>query len=465
MSEQIIANTDLAINVGQGLDVDLIIGKGIESINNQIRFSQNKIDINKQWQTSSLELFVVVEGNQLAVVEFSPTTEEEVRNQVESLVKFALKMPPSPFFQGIEERKLKYSLVPGIFDSKIDDFRQKAPQYVNASIDAAIAAGAKRAAGSFLFGQEDIYTHSSAGPQGKYSRTFYNLTIRGFQAELDASGQGLTCGPKPSIAEKELTVAGERAGHFSKLHQGAHQAKPGKYDIVMAPAVAANLLGKIPAMANPVSIMMGMSALGDKMGEKLAPEFVSVSDNGLKSGGLASSPFDFEGTTRQKTSLIRDGILINFIHNTSSANMFQGESTGNGELLDLGSVWGGSTGSKILIPAFTNIIFNDGDHSLDELLEGSTPTVFVTCNWYTRFTSRISTEFSTIPRDAAFLIERGELGKPLKNFRISDNLLRQFTNIEAIGNDRVQVKWWEVLNPTWISTVRVKDCRITTATQ
>lgn len=465
MTEQMKAFTDLALDYGQDMNVDLIIGRGVNRIYNQIRFSQNKIDINKQWQTELLELFVVVKKNQLAVIEFSPGSDEHVRKQVRELVKFAEKMSPSPFFHGVEERITTHSHLSGIFDSKIKDFREKAPQFVNASIDTAIATGAKRAAGSFLFGQEDFYLRSSAGPYGNYSRTFFNLTIRGFQEELDASGQGLACGLIPTTAEKELTAAGERAGHFSKLHKGAHQAKPGKYDIIMAPAVGANLLGNIPAMANPVSIMMGMSALGDKMGEKLTPEFVSVSDNGLKSKGLASSPFDFEGTPRQKTDIIHEGILINFIHNTSTGKMSQGKSTGNGELLDLGSIWGSRTGSKILIPALTNIIFNNGDHTFDELLEGSNPAVLVTCNWYTRFTSRISTECSTIPRDAAFLIKNGELGKPLKNFRISDNLLRQFTNIEAMGNDRVQVKWWEVRTPTWIPTIRVKDCRITTATQ
>ncbi len=464
MTEQMKAYTDLAIDFGQD-HVDLIIGRGIERINNQIRFSQNKIDINKQWQTSILELYVVVENNQQAVVDFSPTSNKNIRKQIKSLVKFAQKMSPSPLFQGVEEKTTAYSQLPGTFDAKIEDFREKAPRFVNTSIDAAIAAGAKRTAGSFLFGQEDIYLHSSAGPHGNYSRTFYNLTIRGFQAELDASGQGLACGQNPSSAEKELTAAGERAGHLSKLHQGAHQAKPGIYDVIMAPAVAANLLGKIPSMANPVPVMMGMSALGDKMGDKLAPEFISVSDNGCQSGGLASSPFDFEGTARQETPIIQNGILVNIIHNTSTAKISQGKSTGNGELIDIGSTWGSKIGSRLLIPFSTNIVFNNGDRSFDELLEGSNPTVFVTCNWYTRFTSRISTEYSTIPRDAAFLIENGELGKPVKNFRISDNLLRQFTNIEAIGDDRIQVKWWEVPIPTWIPSIRVKNCRITTATQ
>ncbi len=454
------AYVDLSVEIGQKLDIDLIIARGISNIENQIRFSQNKIDINKQWHSNVIELVLVVDDNRVSTTEFSPTSNENVKENVEESIKFTKKMAASPFFQGTEEKISSYPKQEWLADTKILDYREKAPNDVNACIDAALAAGAIRVAGSYLFGQKTVSLKSSAGPRGSYTGTYYNLTIRAIQKELDASGQGLACGRIPSGAEKEFITAGERAGHLSKLHQGAKQVKRGIYDVVMAPAVAANLLGVIPGMANPLAIMMGRSALGDKMGEKLAPEFVSVQDNGLQQDGLNSSPFDVEGTPRQTTPIFKEGVLINFIHNTSTAKMSGGSSTGNGELFNFG------VGIKLLGPSPTNLVFNNGDHSIEELLEGSNSTIFVTCNWYTRFTSVISTEYSTIPRDAAFLIENGELGQPVKNFRISDNLLRQFANIEALGNDRVQVKWWsQVTNPTWIPTVRVKNCRITTATQ
>lgn len=456
MSEQIEEYVDLAVETGQKLSIDLIIARGISNVENQIRFSQNKIDINKQWYSNIVELVVVVDENRLATSEFSPINSSGVKKQVEATVKFAKKMAVSPFYQGVEQ---KTSIYPEQADSKIIDYQEKAPDDVNACIDAALTTGAKRVAGSYFFGEKTTYLRSSAGPSGGYNGTYFNLTVRAFQEELDASGQGLICGEDPFGAEKGIYEAGEHAGRFSKLHQGARQAKPGKFDLILSPAVAANLLGTLPEMANPLSVMMGMSALEDKMGEQLAPEFVSINDDGLYQGGLGSSPFDLEGTPRQTTPIFKDGVLINYIHNTSTAKMSGGDSTGNSELIDLG------IGSKIVGPYPTNFVFNKGDHSFEELLAGSLPTAYVTCNWYTRYTSMISTEYSTIPRDAAFLVENGELGQPLKNFRISDNLLRQFANIEAMGNDHIQVKWWEVLTPTWLPTIRVKDCRITTATQ
>jgi len=73
--------------------------------------------------------------------------------------------------------------------------------------------------------------------------------------------------------------------------------------------------------------------------------------------------------------------------------------------------------------------------------------------------------FSTIPRDGMFLIENGEIKKPVRRLRLSDNLLRIYSNISAIGKDVEQIYWWEVSTPTFTPTVKVKDCTITAATQ
>ena len=459
MTDTIQSYVDYAVELGVKQNVDLILGIGTNNIRNQIRFSSNKVDINKQWQSDNLELVVVVGGNQLAIGEFAPRDKDHVKERVNAQIQFAKTMSPSPFYQGIETRISKFAPFKGHYDDKIDDYGEKAVNVINSCIDEAINEGAKRVAGSYFFGKKKVYLNSSAGPKGSHSSTSYNLTVRAFQEELDSSGQGLATGRIPHTAEKKLLDAAATAGRFSRLHKNAQPAKAGTYDIIMSPAVAANLVGSIPSDANPLAVMMGRSALGDKMGEKLAPEHINVSDNGLQPDGLNSSPFDHEGTPRQATPIFKDGVLVNFIHSTSSAKMFEGSSTGNGAII---TFW---TGSKLMAPAPTNFVFENGDYSFDELLDTNRKTIYVTCNWYTRYTSKISTEYSTIPRDAAFLVENGELSGPIKNFRISDNMLRQFANIDALGDDRIQVKWWEVDVPTWISTLRVKDCRVTTATQ
>ena len=62
-------------------------------------------------------------------------------------------------------------------------------------------------------------------------------------------------------------------------------------------------------------------------------------------------------------------------------------------------------------------------------------------------------------------IEKGEIKRPIRKLRLSDNLLGMCSRISAIGKDIRQILWWEVPTPTFIPTIKVDDCNITSATQ
>ncbi|MDF1539872.1 MAG: TldD/PmbA family protein [Candidatus Thorarchaeota archaeon] len=448
---------DAAVEHGKD-KIEGVIARGIASSGSQIRFSQNAIDISKRWDELRLELFMVIEGTKTGFSERSVTSIEEVKKAVDDTIMFSKNLPESMFFAGVEEATHSYRDLKGAYDDKIDDFTGIAPGFVNAAIDAAVSEGAKRVAGALKFSKEHSFFKSSYGPEGSSKVTNYDFNVRAFQDELDYSGQGLHCGTKPSQDEKAIVAAGTQAGQLSKQAIGAKQGEPGTYDIVMSPTVGANVLGSIPDAANPFAILIGISPLGDKMGAQIGPDFLNVTDNPWIPNGLACSAFDFEGTPTQQTEIIKDGVLRSFIHNTTTAKMYETSSTGSSQMLSLGE------GLKMLLPNSSNLVFDNGSHTLEELKENSRPTIYVTSNWYMRYQNYQSGEFSTIPRDAMFLIENGEM-KPIKNLRISDNTLRMFANVDAIGNDRKQIMWWEVPTPTFIPSIRVKDCRMTAATQ
>jgi len=85
----------------------------------------------------------------------------------------------------------------------------------------------------------------------------------------------------------------------------------------------------------------------------------------------------------------------------------------------------------------------------------------VTNVWYTRFQNYSSGDFSTIPRDGMFLIENGKIVGPVKELRISDNMLSILSNVVAVGNKPEQVFGWEVEIPVNTPPVVVKDVRLT----
>jgi len=451
------AVVDEAVTYGKK-KTDAIIARAILQKNSQIRFSQNLIDISKRWNTLQLELFVLVKGKKTGSVVRSVESLGEVKQIVDDVVSFTEILPDSMFFAGIENKVNQYPKLTDRYDEKIESFTEKAPEIINSAINQAVNEGAKRTAGALMVAENHFFFRSSNGPEGSGKETAFDLNIRAFQEELDNSGQGLICGTIPSKMEKGLLEAGAKAGRLSKQAIGAVQGTPGKYDLVLTPAVGANVIAQVSESANPFYIMMGLSPLQDKMGEQIAPETVTTYEDPLFPGGLASVPFDWEGTPSRTIKIVEKGVLKALVHNTTTAKMFETESTGSSRMVNFGS------GTKMLLPASSNIVFENGNHSIEELLDVSRPTIYVTCNWYTRFQNYQTGEFSTIPRDAMFLVEKGEL-KPIKNMRISDNLMRMFANIDALGNDRTQVYWWEVQTPTFIPTMRIRDCRMTAATQ
>lgn len=455
--DQLKALVEVALKEAES-KADAFIVRATVETQNQIRFSNGMIDINKQWEESLLDLFVVVEQNQVGITQVPVSDEISVKKAVQELITFAHKLPPSPFYLGVEERTFDYPSIPDSFDQKIDAFVEKAPEYVNSAIQAGIDAGAKRIAGSFLFGREEYYFGTLTGLEGSYRTTGYELTIRAFQDEMESSGQGLACGKIPTNDLKQMEKAGTRAGELSKLSIGGKQGEPGIYDVIIDPTVAADVIGSIPGSANPLMMMMGMSPLQDKMGQQLAPDFITIREMPHQKNGLASIPFDFEGTKTQETPLFEKGVFTGVVHNTSSAKMSETESTGNSILIDVGG--------KLLAPGPTNLVFEAGDASLDELFSlSSKKALYITSNWYTRYTSQVDGDFSTIPRDGMFIVEKGEIKEPVRNLRLSDNLLRMFKSIQALGKDVKQIKWWEVGTPTWIAAMRIEDCQMTAATQ
>jgi PmbA protein len=455
-ADQLKTLVDQAVDYGKQ-KTDAVIARATMRRNSQIRFSQNTIDISKRWNSLQLELFVLVNSKKTGSTERPVSTIEDVKKAVDDVVAFTQILPDSMYFAGLEDKTTPYPKLKGQYDSKIDEFIEKAPEIINTVVDHALQEGGKRVAGALMVTDQQFFFRSSQGPEGSEKSTSFDLNVRALQDELDHSGQGLTCGTIPSKSEEAMLAAGAKAGRLSKQAVGAVQGIPGKYDLILSPTVAANVLGDFPEQANPFYIMMGLSPLKDRMGEQIAPEFVTANEDPLFEGGLQSTSFDWEGTPSRTITIIEKGVLKTLVHNTTTARMFDAESTGSSRLASLGM------GMKMLLPGASNNVFANGDHDFDELVDVTRPTIYVTCNWYSRAQNYQTGDFSTIPRDAMFLVNKGDM-KPIKNMRISDNTMRMFANIDALGNDRTQVFWWEVRTPTFIPTMRIRDCRMTAAT-
>jgi PmbA protein len=403
-----------------------------------------------------VSIFIAM-GRKVGSTDIESPTEETIKARASDLLVLTKGMEESQLYQGIAEGEFKHRPMPQLLDPEIDGFAQEAPRLVGQVVDAAEERGARRVAGSLIFGRDLTEIRTNHGGGGCYEDSSYEITVRSF-VDPESSGQGLACGRSISQAEERFLVAGRESADIATMAEGGTQGRPGKYDLIMSPTVGGNLLGQLAEGASPLMMMLGYSPLKDRLGEKLAPDSFSVVDDPGIDEGLGSRPFDVEGVPTRQVDLFREGEFVGMVHNTSTAKMMGGESTGSSYLIGMG-------GSKILGPWPSNLVFEGGDMARDEMIqECRKPTIYVTSNWYTRFSNYVEGIFSSIPRDGIFMVEDGEIKRPLRKIRISESILGLLPRLEAVGNDVTQIHWWEVMTPTYIPHMKFSDVNITAAT-
>ncbi len=450
---------EFTINLALKMGMDEIIALRKEGTNYQIRFSNSAIDISKEWNENLLELFLVKEQKTTQVDVEAPTP-KKIEKTLSRTVKYLSKVPRSNLYNGMETQQHSYSSMKDFLDKRIFDFPEKAAEYINSALNASKVSGIKKLAGVFYFGYFSTNLLTSHDVKGTHESSYYQFTIRAF-ADERSSGQGIACGRNLDNIDKKLSNAANHAKDIARMAEGGTQGKAGIYDLIMSPTVAANVFGQLTNAAQPLLMMIGMSPIKiEDIGKKIAHESLTIWDDALLKEGLHSHPFDVEGTPSGKTTLIENGFLKGILHNTSTAKQFGSKTTGNSTFYSLG------IGSKFLAPAPSNIVFKEGDYHFEEMIhESRKPTIYVTSNWYTRFTNMLEGSFSTIPRDGMFLIQRGKILKPVEKLRISDNIHGMLNRIEAIGKKIIQIKWWEVPTPTFLPAIKIKDVNMTAATQ
>ncbi|MDA4130298.1 MAG: TldD/PmbA family protein [Thaumarchaeota archaeon] len=419
-------------------DASILCAKANDS---QVRFANNEITLVNNVRDITLDIYLAKEKKRIVGSTFNPT-EEGIKRFITNLVRSCEALPVSEDYVPLPQGPFSYRDHSN-FDSQIAD----APlvEFVRDAIDQATGAGAVRASGSLNTEFTELFMITSAGSRGKDRQTQILLNVRAF-ADDNASGHGLSC--SSYMADFHPGEAGRRAGEFAKRALNPKQVTEGKYNVVFSPTVVSNIL-PVGSSASAFAIESGNSFLVDKLGKGVAIDALTVEDYGVYDHGLGGRVFDDEGVPTGINEIIDKGVFQTILHNSSTAKKFgKDKSTGN---------------AGIIAPRPTSLVFNAGNASLEEMIHETGEGLFVTNNWYTRYQNMQSGDYSTVPRDAAFRIQGGEISEPVAGFRLSDSVPRQLLNIEMISRDRDWIKWWEVTTPTLAPAMMIKEVGVTRA--
>jgi len=426
---------EVAIHVAAKEGADDAVAISARSRDRTIRFANNSVTVVTQLEEAELTVYLA-KNRRRALASTSNLQESSVKKFVKDLYDSLGGLPPSEYAP-LQDRSTKFTPTPGGVDRKVEEATEELPGLAKRAIDAAKASGGKRSAGIVDAGKISYSILTSTGTQGTDSRTAITLNIRTF-AEKDASGHGLSCSSTMRGFDPE--GAGERAGEAAKKMRDASEPEAGKYQVLLSPTVASNLIETVAGAASAFSVDAGTSFLAGKVGKKVASDVFNLTDHGVTKGGLGGRGFDDEGTKTRTSPIIQEGVLKGYLHNLTTAKKWKTSSTGN---------------AGFVTPHAWNLEVGKGDSDYDEMVREMKRGIVLTSNWYTRFKNYRTGEFSTVPRDGAYLVENGKDTKTLKGMRAGDDLQRLFSSVKLLSKERAWIQWWEVDTPTlcpWVLT-------------
>lgn len=435
-----IAEYILKQSLKRGAD-DVVVSVS-RSNSRHIKFVNNSIAVGKIWDTVSAEIFFV-KDKKIAVTSARDCSKASLDRVIKTLVSFSKMLRPDPGYYGIAEGPFRYKEVPECYDRKILTIDDRVVDILESSISSARDQGAKRASGIIEWGASDSYLLTSNNCSCFDRGTAISLSIRALASDK-ASGHKVTCGR--TLSQFKPDKAGAEAGRIARDAKNPKPIPAGTYDIIFDPLSLSNLLNDVTMSASIDSVESGMSFFTNQLGKQVANPLVTLYDDGHISGGMSSGKCDAEGVPTQRTKVIDSGVLRTYLHNTSTSRKYKTKTTAN---------------AGIVSPHPTNIVLAPGSSSLDDLISQVKRGILVTNLWYTRFQNFITGDFSTIPRDGIFLIEKGRLVHPVSDIRISDNIIRMLKNVSGLGRDTQQAIGWEVSIPVFTPSVLIRDVNIT----
>ncbi len=184
---------------------------------------------------------------------------------------------------------------------------------------------------------------------------------------------------------------------------------PGKYTVILEPVALFNLLMYLPYLAfSGVAHTDGYSPLKGKLGEKVFSSNLTLIDDPLDDT-LFPVKYDAEGVPKRKTIFVENGIFKAIAYDRKTALKAKTESTGHA-----GSPFGG-----VMI---THIKMEEGEKSLNDLIEETEHGILITRFHYVNIVDMQKLVFTGMTRDGTFLIENGKIKKTLSNMRFNVSL-------------------------------------------
>jgi predicted Zn-dependent protease len=241
-----------------------------------------------------------------------------------------------------------------------------------------------------------------------YTSADYNLTAR----TPDSTGSGWASRSFNELSKIDAKGISETAIEKAVRSKEPSAVEPGKYTVVLEPAAMADLVVFMMFSGDARQADEGRSFFskkggGNRIGEAILNDKVHI----FSDPAYAAAPgtaFDNEGLPVTRIEWVDKGVLKNLFY----------------------SRFWGQKQQKTPTAQPANIIMEGGNATVDALIKGTERGILVTRFWYIRPLDPQTILLTGLTRDGLFLIEKGQVTRPIKNMRWNESPIVAFNNID-----------------------------------
>ena len=166
------------------------------------------------------------------------------------------------------------------------------------------------------------------------------------------------------------------------------------------------------------------SVFHDLVGKKVASEGVTIIDDGTIDKRRGSLNIDDEGTPTERTVLIENGILKNFMQDRLNARLMNTKSTGNGRR---------ESYKHIVMPRMRNTVMLNGKNTQEEMIKSVDNGIFAVS--FGGGQVDITSGKFVFSCTEAYEIKNGKIGSPIKGATLIGDGPSSLKEVSMVGND------------------------------
>ena len=227
------------------------------------------------------------------------------------------------------------------------------------------------------------------------------------------------------LAEDRALAYAQEAVRQAQVNLHAEEAPAGNMTVVLGPGWPGILLHEAIGHGLEGDFnRKGTSAFSGRVGERVASDLCTVVDDGTMQGRRGSLNIDDEGTPTENTVLIENGILKGYMQDKLNARLMGVRPTGNGRR---------ESYAHLPMPRMTNTYMLPGESEPEEIIRSVKKGLYAR-NFGGGQVDITSGKF-VFSASEAYLIENGQITRPVKGATLIGNGPDVLTKVSMVGND------------------------------